>query len=65
MVYLVIHEAFIIIIIIIIIIVIVIVIIIIIIIIIIKIIKTPFYPFKIYICNTLLLTCLHFAKHVF
>ena len=29
------------------------------------IIKTPFYPFKLYICNTLLLTCLHFVKHVF
>ena len=29
------------------------------------IIKTPFYPFKIYICNTLLLTRLNFVKHVF
>ena len=34
-----------------------------IIIIIIIIIKTPFCPFKLYICNTLLLTCLHFVKH--
>ena len=29
------------------------------------IIKTPFCPFKLYICNTLLLTCLVFVKHVF
>ena len=29
------------------------------------IIKTPFYPFKLYICNTLLLTRLNFLKYVF